>query len=268
MLRLSDPRNLVFAVSAAVLVLAGVSASAAQSPRAPTPQPSPKVSEPAPPRPASRLERLAANVAEAMAKYRAALDPVLAIYERELARQTELAEIRQDLYERSVLSRRELEEGQRALAAAQKNVDDTRRAMADADRMLTEARIAEATARLKPLAQGGYEETAGLIRYNGPANWALANDTPKLQQFFMTRFGRALPVSAFGQSALHDRMGFDHRNALDVAVHPDSPEGRAFMDYLRAIGIPFIASWGVIPGSASGAHIHVGQPSPRLTSRR
>ena len=35
--------------------------------------------------------------------------------------------------------------------------------------------------------------------------------------------------------------GFDHRNALDVAVHPDSPEGRALMDYLRAHGIPFLA---------------------------
>jgi len=39
------------------------------------------------------------------------------------------------------------------------------------------------------------------------------------------------------------------------------------MEYLRAAGIPFIAAWGAIPGSASGAHIHVGQPSPRLTTR-
>jgi hypothetical protein len=63
-------------------------------------------------------------------------------------------------------------------------------------------------------------------------------------------------------------MGLDHRNALDVAVHPDSPEGRALMGYLRAAGIPFIAAWGAIPGSASGAHLHVGQPSPRLTVRQ
>ena len=33
-------------------------------------------------------------------------------------------------------------------------------------------------------------------------------------------------------------------------------------------GIPFIAAWGAIPGSTSGAHIHVGQPSPRITVRR
>ena len=268
MLRPYDPRSLVLSVATAAVVLAGVPAALAQSSRAAAPQALPKPSEAAPARPASRLEKLAANVAEAMEKYRATLDPVLAIYERELARQTELGEIRQDLFERGVLSQRELEEGRRVLAAAQKNVDDTRRAMADADRMLTEARIAEALARLKPLARGGYEETAGLVRYNGPANWSLTGDTPKLQRFFAASFGRPLPVSAFGQSALHDRMGFDHRNALDVAVHPDSPEGRALMDHLRTVGIPFIAAWGVVPGSTSGAHIHVGQPSPRLVGRR
>ena len=32
--------------------------------------------------------------------------------------------------------------------------------------------------------------------------------------------------------------------------------------------VPFIAAWGAIPGSASGAHIHVGQASPRLTTVR
>ena len=54
-------------------------------------------------------------------------------------------------------------------------------------------------------------------------------------------------MSAYGQTALHDRMGLDHRDALDVAVHPDSPEGRALMEYLREAGIPFIAAWGVVP---------------------
>jgi hypothetical protein len=62
-------------------------------------------------------------------------------------------------------------------------------------------------------------------------------------------------------------MGFDHRNALDVALHPGSVEGRALMDYLRTSGIPFIAASGAVPGSASGAHIHVGQPSPRVVGR-
>ena len=216
----------------------------------------------------TRLEKTAADVIAATQSYRAALEKVLAIHERELARRNEMAELRQDLYERGVLSRREFEEGQRAQLEAQKSVEDTRRAMSDADRMMSEARTAESLARLAPLARGGYEETPGLVRYNGTAAWSLTGDLPRLQQYFVARFGRPLPISALGQTALHDRMGFDHRNALDVAVHPDSPEGRALMEHLRLAGIPFIAAWGAIPGSTSGAHIHVGQPSPRFTVQR
>jgi hypothetical protein len=215
----------------------------------------------------TRLEKATSDVISATVSYRASLERVLAIHERELTRRNDLAELRRDLYERGVLSKREFEEGQQALIDAQRDVEDTRRAMTEADRMLSEARIAEALARLAPLARGAYEETPGLVRYNGAGAWSLTHDLGRLQQFFMSQFGRALPISALGQTALHDRMGFDHRNALDVAVHPDSPEGRAFMEYLRAAGIPFIAAWGAIPGSASGAHIHVGQPSPRLTAR-
>jgi hypothetical protein len=216
----------------------------------------------------NKLEKAASQVIAATLNYRAALERVLAIYERDQARWAELAELRRDLFERDVLSKREFEEGQRAQAEAQKNAADTRAALAETDRMLTEARMAEAMARLTPLPRGSYEETAGLARFNGPGAWFLAVDTARLQQFFLARFGRALPISAFGQTALHDRMGFDHRNALDLAVHPDSPEGRALMEHLRARGIPFIAAWGAIPGAASGAHIHVGQPSPRIEVRR
>jgi hypothetical protein len=216
----------------------------------------------------SRLEKTASDVIAATLNYRAALERVLAIYERDLARRAEMAELRQDLLEREVLSKREFEQGKQAQAEAQKNVDETRAAIVGADRMLSEARLAEALARLAPLPRGSYEETAGLARFNGIAAWSLAMDTPRLQQFFLARFGRALPISAFGQTALHDRMGFDHRNALDLAVHPDSLEGRGLMEYLRSQGIPFIAAWGAIPGSTSGAHIHVGQPSPRISARR
>jgi hypothetical protein len=62
---------------------------------------------------------------------------------------------------------------------------------------------------------------------------------------------------------VHQRLGFDHRNALDVAVHPDSPQGRALMEHLRSQGIPFLAFRGARPGLATGAHLHVGEPSPR-----
>jgi len=84
-----------------------------------------------------------------------------------------------------------------------------------------------------------------------------------IKSFFISKFGRTLPVSAFGQTRLHDRLGFDHRNGIDVALSPDSTEGRAVLDRLRGLGVPFIAFRRAVPGVATGAHIHVGKPSPR-----
>ena len=62
-------------------------------------------------------------------------------------------------------------------------------------------------------------------------------------------------------------MGFDHRNAIDVALHPDSPEGRALIKHLRGSGIPFVAFKNAVPGSATGPHIHIGKPSVRIAAR-
>jgi hypothetical protein len=217
---------------------------------------------------AGRATERAAEVVAALEDYRATLETLMPMRERVLAGAIKMRDQRRELLERGIVSRREFEETETAVAAAGRKVEDTRLALAGADQALAEAMTARILAGLRPLGPGGYERSAGLIRYNGPAAWSLTPDTAKLRQFFASRFGRPLPVSAFGQTPLHDRMGFDHKDALDVAVHPDSAEGRALMDYLRAAGIPFIASWGAVPGAASGAHIHVGQPSPRIAIKR
>jgi hypothetical protein len=75
-------------------------------------------------------------------------------------------------------------------------------------------------------------------------------------------------VSALGQTATHDRMRFDHRDAIDVALHPDSPEGKALIDHLRRSGIPFIAFRNAAAGASTGAHIHIGRPSHRIAAAR
>jgi hypothetical protein len=103
-------------------------------------------------------------------------------------------------------------------------------------------------------------------RFNGSGSWLLANAW-QVESFFAARFGRRLPVSAYGQSDLHTRWGFDHRQSLDVGLHPDSPEGQALIAYLRDAGIPFIAFRSAVPGSATGPHIHIGRPSQRLRGR-
>jgi hypothetical protein len=59
-------------------------------------------------------------------------------------------------------------------------------------------------------------------------------------------------------------LGLDHREAVDVALRPDSAEGRVLMAYLRRNGIPFIAFRGKLSSLSTGAHIHIGRRSPRL----
>ena len=219
------------------------------------------------PGPASAAER-AGEIVTALEDYRASLETLLPMQERALAGAIKIHDQRQELLGRGIISHREFQESEARVATASLKVEETRLALAAADHALVEATTVRALAGHRPLGRGGYEQSAGLIRYNGPAVWSLKPDTARLRQFFASRFGRPLPVSALGQTPLHDRMGFDHKDALDVAVHPDSAEGRALMDHLRGAGIPFIASWGAVPGSASGAHIHVGQPSPRIAISR
>ncbi|HEX6045108.1 MAG TPA: hypothetical protein VFZ22_11515 [Pyrinomonadaceae bacterium] len=100
----------------------------------------------------------------------------------------------------------------------------------------------------------------------GKGKWKLA-DAGKVEEFFVGKFKRPLPLSAFGQSDLHTRWGWDHRNGMDVGLHPDSSEGRALIEFLRAESIPFLAFRGAVPGVATGPHIHIGNRSPRISGR-
>ena len=100
----------------------------------------------------------------------------------------------------------------------------------------------------------------------GTGKWKLS-DAIKVQDFFIAKFKRPLPVSAFGQSDLHTRWGWDHRNGMDVGLHPNSVEGRALIEFLRNEAIPFLAFRGPVPGVATGPHIHIGNRSPRISGR-
>jgi hypothetical protein len=135
---------------------------------------------------------------------------------------------------------------------------------------LVEAEAEDPTPKLRPSsvprAVNTLVQTTAYIRYGGAGAWSLA-DAAGIKQFFIRRFGRALPIGAFGQSALHDRWGYDHRNAMDVGVNPDSNEGQALMGYLRANGIPFTAFHFAVPGKATGPHIHIGLPSHKIAPR-
>jgi hypothetical protein len=101
----------------------------------------------------------------------------------------------------------------------------------------------------------------------GTGKWKLS-DAGRIEEFFVSKFKKPLPLSAFGQSDLHTRWGWDHRNGMDVGLHPESAEGRALIEFLRSESIPFLAFRGAVPGVATGPHIHIGNRSPRISSRR
>ncbi len=123
--------------------------------------------------------------------------------------------------------------------------------------------MGEKVERLPALPVNGYSETTDLARFNGGFKWSL-KEAPRIERYFSQAFGRRLPVTALGQSETHNRLRFDHRDSMDVALHPDSVEGKALIDHLRKAGIPFLAFRGPVAGASTGPHIHIGRPSGRL----
>jgi hypothetical protein len=161
------------------------------------------------------------------------------------------------------ISKRQVVEAEQSFVAALKRVHELRHAVTEADIAITEAILGEKVLRMPVLPVGGFTQTAELSRFNGGFKWSI-KEAPRIEKFFSQTFGRSLPVTALGQSHTHNRLGFDHRDSIDVGLHPDSAEGRTLIDYLRSSGIPFLAFKQAVPGTATGPHIHIGRPSARL----
>ena len=109
----------------------------------------------------------------------------------------------------------------------------------------------------------------GLVeRYNGSSTFTAA-DLRAMEQAFFKQFGKILPVSTRGDSAVHRALGFDHRGRFDLAVSPSQPEGVWARRYLIGKNFSFFAFRTAVPGMATGAHIHIGPGSAhrRLKSR-
>lgn len=211
------------------------------------------------------LERAQAELARTAREYRASLDRVLELQVQTAERTAATAREHRALVDAGILSRREAEESEAAAALAANAVASTRAAIAEADTLVVEAEAERQLAALPPPARGETQETPTVQQHAGEREWSLAM-APAIGQLFADRFGRPMPVSAFGQTAVHNRLGFDHRHAVDVAVHPDSREGRALIAWLRERRVSYLAFRGPVPGAATGAHIHIGEPSARLTS--
>jgi hypothetical protein len=224
--------------------------------------------KPALPRDGGSTAKLAQLRKELIDKIRAsrdALKRLVADHEKRLARQSVDYDVKRRAFERGLIARAELDKSGNAVSATRQELERTRRWIAEDDAALAFPAASERKPRASNVerTQGRSIVTRAFIRYLGSTVWSLA-DVDKIQTFFSDHFGRPLPVSAMGQSETHERMGLDHSEAVDVAVRPDSAEGRGLMAYLRRSGIPFIAFKSRVAGMATGPHIHIGPPSTRL----
>ncbi|MCS7026106.1 MAG: hypothetical protein NZV14_14990 [Bryobacteraceae bacterium] len=116
------------------------------------------------------------------------------------------------------------------------------------------------------LAQLEAEHMEALKRAEGDPNYGTigAARLKRLEQEFERMFGRPLPVSARGDTLFHRTLGYNHTGRVDVALNPDSPEGRWLCEWLEVTRVPYMAFRSAIRGVSSAPHIHIGPPSARL----
>jgi hypothetical protein len=216
--------------------------------------------------PPTELTKLREEFVKATSEYKASLTKLLTIYEGNVKKAEEKLELSRKLLAEGLISRLQVEENERALAADKAKVEETRRQMTSADEQVAnifaESEAEKQLAKDLRLARQSLVRTASFTRYTGAPGWVLS-DAWKVQRFFSDTFHRQLPIAVFGQGAIHDRWRLDHRNAMDIQLHPDGVEGRALLEFLQKNGIPYLAFRSAIPGTATGPHIHIGRPSHR-----
>ena len=208
------------------------------------------------------IEESRSRLLAASQTYRQSLERLLVLQTQDASRARANHDRNLRLLELGLIPRRQVETSEAELKEVLSHQTETARQLESIDQLVAEVHASEQLASLPPVPAGSYSFNGPLLRFVGAARWSMADST-KLDAFYRLKFGKPLPISAFGQTETHQRLGFDHREALDVAVHPDSPEGQELILYLQSQGISFIAIRAAITGSATGAHIHIGPPSRR-----
>jgi hypothetical protein len=218
------------------------------------------------PAPATELTKLRDEYIRLTNEYKAGLRKIIPYQESEVKKAEEKLEQSKKLYAEGLIARAHVEENERALQIAKQKLADTNRQITNADEqiaaILVETEADKEIAKNLRLAKQSLVRTASFTRYTGAGAWNLG-EAWKIQRFFSDTFNKQLPIAVFGQGAIHERWRLDHRNAMDIQLHPDGVEGRALLDFLQKNGIPYSAFRSAIPGTATGPHIHIGSPSHR-----
>jgi hypothetical protein len=183
-------------------------------------------------------------------------------------RQRALLEM-QELVGAGVISRSEADVSTADFDRAQKELEWAESRAALVQQLAENARVQKGIASLElqlEVQAQSHPDWAGKVytHYDGNGIFTPA-DLQKLEFAYADRFAAALPISAQGETALHRSMGFDHRGRVDVALNPDQPQGAWLMRYLESNRIPYFAFRAAVPHKATGAHIHVGPQSTKLT---
>jgi hypothetical protein len=214
----------------------------------------------------SDLSKLRDEYIKATKQYKASLEKLLALYQTSARKTEERLNQTKKLFADGLVSQHDVEQSEHALADAKLKVTEAQTQISGADTQIAQVLIEiegdKQIAKLGRLPKGGLIKTTSFIRYAGAGPWVLSQ-AGKIEGFFQQTFKRPLPIAVFGQGAIHNQWHLDHRNAMDISLNPDGPEGQALLEFLRSNGIPFSAFRGAIPGVATGPHIHIGMPSHR-----
>ena len=198
----------------------------------------------------ARVQNLSTNEAAEM----------VAAAQRRFDRQQKMVDSRMELVKGGIVARGEiqpaldeLEMRRRTLQLAQgrsKLVDDLLQ-MAETEKSVELSRAADLRSK------------GVLLHYEGSVPFQIGVMT-SLRNAFFSRFHQELPVSAWGQTLVHQQLGFDHRGRVDIAVNPDLPEGLWLRKWLERKQISYIGFRAALSQSATGPHIHIGSGSQRV----
>jgi hypothetical protein len=188
-------------------------------------------------------------------------DEMLAATARRLDRRQQALEAGRKLVDSGVASLASLDPLLEELDAARKEQDlaqSRAKFTRDLAHMAHAEELVESALAHNPQAAGRLAD-----RYDGDGIFTMGTFA-RVELAFENQFGKPLPVSAMGDTALHRSLGFDHRGRVDVALRPDQPEGHWLLLYLVGKHIPYFAFRQAVPGKATGAHIHIGPMSTHL----
>jgi len=213
--------------------------------------------------PATEISRLRDDYLKTTKEYKASLQTLLTLYQNSAKKADDRLNQSKELFADGLISKSDLENSEHLLAEENAKIAGVRQQIATADTQIAQGLVEIAgDKQFGKLRKGVLVQTTSMIRFGGAGAWLLSQ-SGQIQNFFVQKFGRVLPIAVFGQGSIHNQWRLDHHNAMDVSVYPDTIEGQALMDFLRANGIPFSAFRGAIPGVATGPHIHIGMPSHR-----